>query len=84
MEDKFDGREEEVFEYLRDTCFGAYAAIEMFELPCSAEDVEEMMGNHNYEQCPHCGWWVEAFEMLPEDEDEPDGFCGNCRVQINE
>lgn len=84
--DKFDGRADEIFEYLRDSCNSAVAALMFFELDCEVEDIEELMQEHNYECCPHCGWWVEAFELIPEDsiDDTPDGYCGNCRVPIND
>lgn len=84
MEDKFDGRELEIFEFLRETSYSVFAALTTFELACKIEDIEEMMLRRHYKQCPNCSWWVESFELTPEDDDEPDGFCGNCRVQINE
>jgi hypothetical protein len=84
MEDKFDGQEEEVFDYLSDSCHPAYTALVRFALECKVEDVEAMMARRHYVQCPHCAWWVESFELIPEDEDEPDGHCENCRVEINE
>lgn len=31
------------------------------------------------EQCSHCGWWSESYEMIPDGADAPDGRCENCR-----
>lgn len=84
MDSKFNGREEEIFEFLRDTCNSTHLLVTMFDLYCSSEDIHILMLARNYKQCPNCGWWVESFELVPEDEIAPDGYCGNCRVQINE
>lgn len=35
----------------------------------------------NVERCPNprCGWYTDSFLLLADDENEPDGFCDNCR-----
>jgi hypothetical protein len=82
--DKFNGLQSDIFEYLSESHNSASDAIEKFGLECRPEDIKSLMSASSYKRCPNCGWWVEAFELTPEDEEEPDGYCGNCRVQINE
>ena len=43
------------------------------------EDLDEFLLDHNVEKCPGCEWYVESGELIPPDEDDPDGFCENCR-----
>jgi hypothetical protein len=84
MDDIFSDRGGEIFEFLRDTNNGISSLFTTFDLLCSLEDVRILMFARNYKQCPNCGWWVEAFDLIPEDETMPDGCCGNCRIIINE
>lgn len=44
------------------------------------EDLTELLLTCDVEQCPGCGWWVESWELIPLDENEPDGHCENCRL----
>ena len=43
------------------------------------EDLDEYLLNLGIEKCPGCDWYVESGELIPLDEDEPDGCCCNCR-----
>lgn len=44
--------------------------------------IEEIaLDEGNVEQCPTCKWYCPAYELLPDGEDEPDGYCENCRVE---
>jgi len=46
-------------------------------------ELKDLLLDHNVEQCPTCGWFVECGELIASSEDEcedgPDGFCDNCR-----
>lgn len=58
--------------------------VDGFERVCantgmSAGEVEEILAACDIHECPGCGWWVESFELLPVDSDDPDGHCDNCR-----
>ena len=41
--------------------------------------IVDMLLNMNIEKCPNCGWFTDSFELLADGEDDPDGFCDNCR-----
>ncbi|MFA7218979.1 MAG: hypothetical protein WC119_00440 [Synergistaceae bacterium] len=54
----------------------------MQETGMEIDEIEEWGLNHNIEKCPTCGCWTESHNLLPDepdDSDEPDGFCDNCR-----
>ncbi len=42
------------------------------------DELVEFMLDHGIEQCPGCRWWCETSELVDSD-DEPDGYCENCR-----
>lgn len=56
---------------------GEEKAVEKFEI--EFDDIPDIMLNAGYDKCPCCEWWVELWELIPIDEDEPDGYCENCR-----
>ena len=43
------------------------------------EDLDDFLLDHGIEACPGCGWYAESGELIPTDEDDPDGCCSNCR-----
>ena len=43
------------------------------------EDLDNWLLDHNVEKCPTCEWYVDSAELIPLDEDDPDGCCCNCR-----
>lgn len=81
---KYDGREEEIFDYLSESNHKPMDARVALGLSCTVIDIEDLMAERKYAVCPNCGWWVAEFELTPEDEDEPDDHCGLCRVPMNE
>lgn len=52
----------------------------MRRLNITFQQLTEAALNHGVEQCPGCRWWCESGELIPYDSDDPDGFCGNCRI----
>ncbi len=55
---------------------GAYRV--MAELKVDKPTLDEMLLDHNVEQCPNCHWYTDSCHLVV-DSDEPDGFCDNCR-----
>ncbi|GAB3357901.1 MULTISPECIES: hypothetical protein [Giesbergeria] len=53
----------------------------MRELGIDRSVLNESLLNHNVERCgnPRCAWYTDSFSLLDVGEDEPDGFCDNCR-----
>lgn len=54
------------------------------ETGMDVSELEELLLNHNIEKCPTCEWYVDSFELLPDGESDPDGFCFNCREPESE
>lgn len=44
----------------------------------TSDQLDEILLDLNIEQCPDCGWYVDSFELL-NDDDIIDGHCDNCR-----
>lgn len=51
----------------------------MRETGMTDTEIDELMLNNGYEACPTCGWYVELHERFPDDSDDPDDHCSNCR-----
>ncbi|MBP8275566.1 MAG: hypothetical protein KAX55_01560 [Propionivibrio sp.] len=63
------------------TSFADGADRVMLELGIDRATLDEALLNDNIERCrnPRCGWYTDSFNLLDDGEDEPDGFCDNCR-----
>lgn len=46
----------------------------------SDELLQELLLNNNIEKCVNCGQYTDSFNLLDDGEDDPDGFCDNCRA----
>jgi len=53
----------EIAAALEGTCDGVELIIDREELDMDADDVMEILAEHNIEECPECGWWVDAGEL---------------------
>ena len=51
------------------------------ETGLSDEELRDALLTENIEKCsnPRCGWWTDSHWLIAHDEEEPDGFCDNCR-----
>lgn len=52
----------------------------MSELGIDKITLDGLLLDFNVEQCPNCRWYCDSFHLLADGEDEPDGFCDNCRA----
>lgn len=56
---------------------GLGRALQAFEV--DQEELDDVLLDLNVEQCSNCGWYVDSRDLLPDGQDEPDGFCNHCR-----
>lgn len=73
--------EEEIINAFLGTCRTVASVIEQFELDYTDEDITEICLNHNIECCNGCGWWMNSFDLVPDDDKDEDGigYCEDCR-----
>ncbi len=57
---------------------GLGRALQQFEV--EQEELDDVLLDMNVEQCSNCGWYVDSRDLLPNDQDEVDGFCNHCRA----
>lgn len=62
------------------TSYGDGAFRVMAETGLDKQALDAKLLNFNVEQCPHCHWYTDSFHLLADGDDEPDGFCDNCRA----
>lgn len=56
---------------------GLGRALQKFEV--DQEELDDILLDLNVEKCSNCGWYVDSRDLLPDGEDNPDGFCIHCR-----
>lgn len=66
----------EIVRKLDGTC-GEADEFVIEEFGITQEQIEEIMAEENYEKCPECQMWVEAYELVDDDSEECP--CDNCR-----
>lgn len=56
---------------------GLERALTFFQV--EQDELDDVLLDMNVEMCNGCGWYVDSCDLIPEDKDEPDGACPNCR-----
>lgn len=49
------------------------------EFDVEQDELDDVLLDLNVEECPGCHWYVDSRDLIPPDQDEPDGCCPNCR-----
>lgn len=66
-----------VAELVTSYVYGVGKALELFEV--DQDELDDVLLDINIEQCINCGWYDDCFNLVPDDSEEPDGYCSNCR-----